>query len=121
MKIEWRPVFGYEDIYEVSNNGKIKSNSNWAKGKELCPIKSSKGYYYVHLTKNAKVKTKAVHRLVAAAFYPTSDISLEVNHKNGIKTDNRAENLEFVTSSENKKHAILLGLYRRHRKSTIPG
>lgn len=93
--------------YEVSNLGRIRSlgfimnNGNFRKGKILTPFVGSKGYLRVEMSG----KKYAVHRLVAAAFIPNYDNKPQVNHINGIKSDNRVCNLEWCTNSENTQHA----------------
>ncbi|MBR0527993.1 MAG: NUMOD4 motif-containing HNH endonuclease [Prevotella sp.] len=88
--------------YEVSNLGRVR---NALTGRVLRPRKSRKGYLDVLLQYKGQTKRFYVHKLVAIAFVEGWREGLEVNHKNGVKTDNRAENLEWVTSSENKQHA----------------
>lgn len=107
MKEIFKPIPGYEHGYEVSNLGRVKSLKR-GKEKLLKPGLISGGYYHVILFKDGKGKTHKVHRLVMLAFIGESD--LDVNHINGIKTDNRLENLEYCTASENTQHAYDTGL-----------
>ena len=111
----WRTIDGFEN-YQVSNLGKVKNkNTNRVLKKELV-----KGYFRVSLSKNGKVKRFQVHRLVATAFYINFNDKKCVNHTNGIKTDNRSINLEWVTYSENEKHSYdVLGKINPIRKLTI--
>ena len=88
--------------YEVSNQGRAR---NARTGQVLKQSKDSRGYLKVNLFYQGQSKTCNVHKLVATAFLEGWREGLEVNHKNGVKTDNRAENLEWVTSSENHQHA----------------
>lgn len=126
----WKPIKGYEQLYEVSNKGNVKSLSRLKKGvrygkpyeyetKEMLlkQSKNCKGYMMVKLQKNGNKKTHQVHRLVAEAFI--GDIyNKEIDHINTIKDDNRVENLRIVTSKENannpmtKEHQSKANLYK---------
>lgn len=107
----WKPVVGHESSYEVSNLGRIKrtkSGPNTFTGRILRPSVNSKGYLRVNLCGSRK--WYSCHSLVAAAFIGPRPEGLEINHIDGDKTNNHADNLEYVTSSENHKHAFSLGL-----------
>jgi hypothetical protein len=80
----------------------------------LKPFLTPKGYLLIDLG----CKTKVVHRLVAEAFIPNLDNKSQVNHKNGIKIDNRVENLEWMTNQENVQHAWNTGLKESNREAT---
>lgn len=82
------------------------SRANWC-GRELKQFEGGSGYLHVTLSKDGKTKSSEVHRLVAIAFIAKPDGGLEVNHKDGDKHNNAAENLEWVTRSENVKHSYL--------------
>lgn len=105
---EWRDIPGYEGIYQISDMGRvkrIKAGQGAIANKILKGRPINGGYLTVDLRRDATPKTFLVHRLVAIAFL--GDITnLEVNHLNGIPTDNRLINLEIVTRSENLKHAF---------------
>lgn len=111
MEEIWKPVKDYEGLYEVSNMGRVKSlnreflcsNGQIKKNKEkiLTPRDNGRGYLNVHLTKDGCHKHLYVHRLVAEAFIPNPENKKEIDHINTIKTDNRVENLRWVTRYEN--------------------
>ena len=108
----WKPIDGYDGVYEVSNMGRVKSDDRkvWnytKKGRILKSCDNGHSYLYVRLTNgNREEKHAYIHRLVAQAFIPNPDNLPEVNHKNFDKKDNRAENLEWVTEDQNKKHYV---------------
>ncbi len=101
---EWRDVIGYEGLYQVSNMGRVKSFCEQT-ARILSPCPNKKGYYMVHLHKDGKKKNFGIHVLVATAFIPNPENKPEVNHLDRDKTNNRADNLEWNTGEENKKHA----------------
>lgn len=103
----WKPIPGYEDRYLASSLGRIKSFPSRSRSNPTVLKMNLKpsGYYNVLLCKNGKAKTWRVHRLIAMAFLPNPSKLPQVNHKNGIKTDNRIENLEWSSASANMLHA----------------
>lgn len=112
----WKDIQGYEGLYMVSNLGNIKSLARKGMLKEKI-IKGSfdtRGYPHIQLWKNGKLICFKKHRLVASAFVENIEGKPTINHKNGIKTDNRAENLEWSTHKENINHAIDNGLRKRN-------
>lgn len=114
----WAWISGYEGFYEVSSFGllrtwRVKGNKQGVLRKEaaqMSPGKNSNGYRTVRLAKNKKATTLKIHSLVAETFIGPRPDGTEINHKDGCKTNNRVENLEYVTRSENQKHAYRLGL-----------
>jgi hypothetical protein len=114
--IKWKPVIGYEDYYEISNDGQVKSLLN------NIILKGSKSRYHrVQLCKDGVRKAFNTHRLVAIHFIDNPENKPHVNHKNGDKLDNRVDNIEWCTQAENIKHAFDTGLRGpTFPKGTIP-
>lgn len=113
----WKPISGFEDSYHVSNFGRVKSlikNRYNGFGYYKTPdriLKQSIASKTGYLVLNLKRKTHYVHRLVAAEFHLNEDFkTLDVNHKNGTKTDNHFQNLEWLNRSDNCQHAQDTGL-----------
>ena len=113
----WKPVKNFENLYAVSNLGKVKSLQT---NRILKPQKRGK-YFKVDLCGNNICKQVSIHRLVAEVFCtkPITDKKLVINHKNGYKLDNRANNLEWVAQSENVKHAYKNGFELPTHNRTI--
>ena len=105
---EWREVTGYEGLYQISNYGRVKSSHKFAE-RILKPTYNHMGYLRLTLSKNGHGKNFMVHFLVATAFLDKPSDATVVNHKNNVHTDNRLKNLEWVTRSENTKHAYQIG------------
>lgn len=111
MKEIWKNIRGYRGKYKISNLGRVKSFHKCKEGNLLKNVLNKDiRYEIVGLCLNGKLKTFYVHRLIAKAFIPNPKGLTEINHKNGIKTDNRIKNLEWTTKNDNIKHAINLGL-----------
>ena len=100
---EWRDVVGYEGLYQVSDQGRVKS-FKWNKERFLKPSMDKDGYLLVTLCAGGKPKTFKVHRLVCQAFHKNPENKLCVNHIDENKTNNAASNLEWSTYEENNNH-----------------
>jgi hypothetical protein len=117
MEEIWKDIKGYEGLYQVSNLGRVRSLDRYVrhkkigsirllKGKIMSPtVSSSTGYLVTTLYNKGKGKQVTIHRLVAEAFIPNPIEKTEINHINGIRDDDRVENLEWVNRSENQLHA----------------
>lgn len=129
MEEIWKDIDGFENIYQVSNMGRVRSLdrfvncfNGWAnvkrktKGKILTITKQSQGYSQVGLCKNGTQKSYRLNRLVAKAFIPNLQEKPEVNHIDGNKDNNRVDNLEWVTNIENMQHAIKSGLIHPYKR-----
>lgn len=107
----WKAIKGFEGIYEVSNTGKVRSLNYRSTGRvqELKQCRDKDGYLHVNLCRSGEGYNSLVHRLVAAAFLqlPIAERANEVNHINERKSDNRVENLEYVSREENINHGTL--------------
>ncbi|RXU84513.1 hypothetical protein CYQ77_12745 [Enterococcus faecium] len=91
----WRPIKGYEGLYEISNLGKIKSNFRQGSTTDFLKISNNgNGYMMVRLCKNGKAKKYYLHRLLAQTFIDNPEDKPQVNHINENRSDNRLENLE---------------------------
>lgn len=110
----WKDIKGYKGLYEVSNLGRVRSvdritrHGRKRKSQIRKPELSNVGYQRIWLCKDGKETRFAVHRLVAQTFIPNTENKPVVNHINEIKTDNRVENLEWVTHSENLNHGTAM-------------
>jgi hypothetical protein len=114
MEEIWKDIKGYEGLYRVSNLGRVMSLKfrQTNRDKILTTRLSNSGYKCTGLTKEYKTRELFVHRLIAMAFIPNAENKEQVNHINGIKIDNRIENLEWLSRPDNQKHAYANGLNR---------
>lgn len=120
MEEIWKDIIGYEGFYKVSNLGNVKNlersikngvNSSFIlKERILKQVKNKIGYIGVGLHKKGVRKQAMIHRLVGIHFIPNTENKPQINHKDGNKTNNSIENLEWCTHSENAYHAFKTGL-----------
>lgn len=123
---EWRDIPGYEGFYQVSSLGRVRKLQTIDSMRRVhrshikkLSINNRFGYLQVVLYKNGAGRTKRVHCLVALAFLGERPTGFEVNHIDGHKDNNRLDNLEYCTPSQNRYHAIDTGLMP-HRGETHP-
>lgn len=105
-KVIWKPIDGYEGLYEVSSDGRVRSLYRYKK--ELKPNIGRGGYYYIQLWNKGKGKCVSIHRLVAEAFCDNPKRKPFVNHIDENKLNNNIENLEWVTHKENCNHGTAI-------------
>lgn len=131
IKEYWKPIPEFEGLYEISTFGNIKRIQRYVKNRNGYRLLNEKiistkldkdGYNLVTLYKDKEQYTFRVHRLVAKTFLLNTNLNkIQVNHKNGIKSDNRVENLEWVTPKENIIHSIKTGLKKNFKTSNHNG
>ena len=114
---EWRPIPGWEGWYEVSDLGRVRRSRPWTRQptrpygiKAL--ILNDRGYLQMQMSRGSRRTTRKVHQLVTEAFHGPRPPRCEVNHCDGNKLNNRADNLEWGSKSNNLRHAFRLGLHR---------
>lgn len=111
----WKPIDGTEGRYHISNKGRVFHVPNGLK--KL--YHTSGGYLFTSVIFDGKTKTCLIHRLVALAFIDNPDNKPEVNHINGVKSDNTVQNLQWVTKSENERHAWDYGLKKSRKNLSV--
>ena len=128
--LSFKPLSSAKDRYVINSDGDVKSimrktinsigRSHTCKGGAITPVIDRAGYWTVNITIGGLRSTRYVHRLVAQTYLDNPENKPFVNHKNGIKLDNRVENLEWVTSKENYLHAVTTGLCKAGPLRKIP-
>lgn len=114
----WKPIFGYDGMYEVSDLGRVRSKK-YGDWRVLRERKQNYGYLQVALCKEGKIKWLSIHRLVADAFINNDNLfNDQVNHKDENKENNRASNLEWCTAQYNMTYNDIHHRRRRRTKQT---
>ncbi|MBF6254453.1 HNH endonuclease [Nocardia farcinica] len=116
---QWRPIAGYEDLYEVSNQGRVRS-LYWPTPRVLKPGVTSAGYLLVALHKDGRQTSFHVHRLVLETFAGPPPVGTECCHGPGGPTDNRLTNLRWDTSTENNLDQVRDGTHAGAQKTRCP-
>lgn len=106
----WKDVKGYEGLYQISNYGRVKNKKT---DYILKPALGSWGYEFVQLCDKGRETSKCIHRMVAESFLDNPDNLPQVNHIDGNKRNNHIDNLEWVSCSQNIKHAFNTGLKKK--------
>jgi len=121
----WKFISGYEGMYQVSSLGRVRSVDRSMvlpsgkirrdPGRYIKTTIHPKGYHYVVMSRDGFTKRFLLHRIVAQTFIPNPECKPQVNHIDGVKSNNNVENLEWVTETENISHALSSGLIVRKR------
>ena len=128
MEENWKPIAGFEGLYEVSDTAKVRSvdhqvpcKNRWGqdatrlyRGRELKPY-LSEGYLTVDLAREGRITKRRIHRLMAEAFLSGGTADMEVNHINENRLDNRLKNLEWVTHRQNAIHGTAIERGKQNR------
>jgi hypothetical protein len=125
----WRPVVGYEGLYEVSDLGHVRGIDRLIpykgghrarkRGKQILGVPDKKGYLHLVLCKEGRQKTFLVSQLVAIAFIPNPGDLRSVHHKDFDQSNNAAANLAWVTHQQNIQHSVIVGRYAKKLSSKI--
>lgn len=110
----WKPIKGYEGLYEASTWGRIKDvKKNYVSKVDF----SSDRHKIIVLTRGFETNSYSIHRLIAETFIPNPEGLPIVNHIDGIKCHNNVENLEWVNHQQNSEHALMMGLRKKGFKN----
>jgi hypothetical protein len=118
LLLNWNSLIGFNCKYLINKNGYLTCLQKKGLNKFLKSRIDRAGYFTVRLNKNGQSSTHYVHRLLAIAVIPNANNKPFINHINGIKTDNRIENLEWITHAENVQHAYKMGLCKLENRQT---
>lgn len=121
-EVTWRPVVGWEGLYEVSSEGQVRSlpRKGRREARMLTPVTGKRGYLVVTLSREGRCRPHPIHRIVAEAFLGPRPDGMEVCHSDGSRLNNSVGNLRYGTSSQNKLDAVTHGTHVNARKTHCP-